>query len=655
MITRTRATRRWHRSPRSRRSIGLAACGSDDDSQRSTVGSEPLQRHRPPPTCAPPSHRAATPYRSGGPITVGFVAVGPEGAWRAANEANMQETFSAENGFDLKYAPATNLDQKSQIDAFTSFVDEGVDVILLSATEGAGWEDPLKRAQEAEIPVILIDRGIEPDDDEPVRHPHRARQLRGLPSGSPNGRLSVFPTAATTSPSKALQASRWSTSATAAATPSWVGHPEIVKIGAQTANWSAEEGKSVIETVLKANDNDIQFVFAQNDEMGLGAALAVEEAGLVPGVDVKIATIDGTKGAMEALAAARLSFVAEYNPLFGDTAVTVVRKALAGESVESYIIVPSGTFDSPEAAQEALPSRRVLIERSGGALPRRTAAGRDRTPLIGTSDGSGSPIVSPLPGCPVRPPPRRARVLDPRRWRRRRDLNSTDRRDAWHLDRVSRRESARRRRLRLLPGEVHALMGENGAGKSTLIKALTGVYTIDAGEIIIDGEQRRLRGTADAQAAGIAVVYQEVNLCTNLPSARTSCSATRYADEWASTGGRRTSAPQALAEARPRATRHETAALVDLSLAMQQLVAISRAMVVDSKVLILDEPTSSLDAAEVEQLFARDPTAARRRAWRSCSCRTSSIRSTRSATASPCSATVSTSASTSPRSSIAPT
>ena len=133
--------------------------------------------------------------------------------------------------------------------------------------------------------------------------------------------------------------------------------PQFVKVGAQTANWSAEEGKSVMETVLKANDNDIQLVFAQNDEMGLGAALAVEEAGLVPGEDVLIATIDGTKAALEALAAGQLSFVAEYNPLFGDTAVDVVMKTLAGESVESYIIVPSGTFDSPEAAQEALPTR----------------------------------------------------------------------------------------------------------------------------------------------------------------------------------------------------------------------------------------------------------------------------------------------------------
>ena len=100
------------------------------------------------------------------PVTIGFVAVGPEGAWRQANEQNIQDTFTENAGFTLKYAPATNLDQKSQIDAFSSFVDEGVDLILLSATEGSGWEESLGRAQEAEIPVILIDRGIEPDDTE---------------------------------------------------------------------------------------------------------------------------------------------------------------------------------------------------------------------------------------------------------------------------------------------------------------------------------------------------------------------------------------------------------------------------------------------------------------------------------------------------------
>ncbi len=158
--------------------------------------------------------------------------------------------------------------------------------------------------------------------------------------------------------------------------------------------------------------------------------------------------------------------------------------------------------------------------------------------------------------------------------------------------------------FQLLPGEVHALMGENGAGKSTLIKALTGVYAIDAGEIVINGEQRRLHGTADAQAAGISVVYQEINLCTNLTIGENVMLGHevrgRFGINWKAT---HRAAEESLAKL---GLEHldTRLPLSSISLAMQQLVAISRAMVTDSTVLILDEPTSSLDAAEVEQLFA---------------------------------------------------
>lgn len=288
-------------------------------------------------------------------VTVGFVAVGPEGAWREANEKNMQETFTADAGFDLKYAPATALDQKSQIDAFTSFVDEGVDVILLSATEGTGWEDSLNRAKEAEIPVILIDRGIEPDDSSLYVTriaPDNVEVAKGVGTWA----AEQFPDGGNyfvlEGPAGVGVVNERNEGFDAA-----VAESSLNKVGAQTANWSVEEAKSVMETVLKANNNDIQFIFAQNDEMGLGAAQAVEAAGLTPGTDVKIATIDGTIGAMEALAAGQLSFVHEYNPLFGPTALDVVNKVIAGQPVDSYIIVPSGSFDSAEAAEAALPDR----------------------------------------------------------------------------------------------------------------------------------------------------------------------------------------------------------------------------------------------------------------------------------------------------------
>ena len=287
-------------------------------------------------------------------VTVGFVAVGPEGGWRTANEQNIQESFSEENGFNLKYAPSSNGDQNSQITAFTSFIDEGVDAILLSATEATGWEDVLARAQEAEIPVVLLDRGIEPDD-ESLYTSRIAPDNVGISASAAEWANAQFPDGANYvvlegPPGLSVVNDRnegWDDAVAS----------NLTKLESQSANWSTEEAKSVFETMLKANANNIQLVFAQNDEMGLGAALAVEEAGLTPGTDVKIITIDGTKAALEALAAGRLSFVAEYNPLFGDDAIEVVNAALDGDTVESSIVVPSTTFDSPEAATTALPER----------------------------------------------------------------------------------------------------------------------------------------------------------------------------------------------------------------------------------------------------------------------------------------------------------
>lgn len=294
--------------------------------------------------------------KSGDLVKVGFVAVGPEGAWRQANEKNIQDTFTKDAGYDLKYAPATNGDQKSQIDAFTSFVDSGVDVILLSATEASGWESTLKRAQEAEIPVILLDRGIEPNDT--------SLYVTRIAPDNVEVAKEVGSWAKATFPTGGNYVVLEGPAGVGVVNERNKGFEEGVagsslkKLDAQTANWTAEEGKSVMETMLKANNNNIQFVFAQNDEMGLGAAQAVQEAGLKPGTDVKIATIDGTKAALQALADGQLSYVHEYNPLFGETAVDVVKKTLDSKKVDSYIIVPSKAFDSPAAAKTALPDRK---------------------------------------------------------------------------------------------------------------------------------------------------------------------------------------------------------------------------------------------------------------------------------------------------------
>ncbi|WP_371477044.1 sugar ABC transporter ATP-binding protein [Kitasatospora sp. NBC_00315] len=156
--------------------------------------------------------------------------------------------------------------------------------------------------------------------------------------------------------------------------------------------------------------------------------------------------------------------------------------------------------------------------------------------------------------------------------------------------------------FRLFPGEVHALMGENGAGKSTLIKVLTGVYESDGGEVLLSGRRVRIAGPLQAQQAGVSTVYQEVNLCPNLSVAENILIGReprrRGLIHWAGVRRRAAEAVAALDldldVSRP---------LADCSIAVQQLVAIARAVDIDAKVLILDEPTSSLDRDEVAQLF----------------------------------------------------
>ncbi|WP_417509024.1 sugar ABC transporter ATP-binding protein [Microbacterium sp.] len=157
--------------------------------------------------------------------------------------------------------------------------------------------------------------------------------------------------------------------------------------------------------------------------------------------------------------------------------------------------------------------------------------------------------------------------------------------------------------LRLMPGEVHALMGENGAGKSTLIAVLTGTCVPVAGTVTVDGESRRFSGVANARAAGIATVFQETQLSPNLSVAENVMLGRerrgRLGINWRRT---RADAAAALATLGLEGLDPKTPLSV-LSPAQKQLVALARAVVDDPRVLVLDEPTSSLDQAEVAMLM----------------------------------------------------
>ncbi len=156
--------------------------------------------------------------------------------------------------------------------------------------------------------------------------------------------------------------------------------------------------------------------------------------------------------------------------------------------------------------------------------------------------------------------------------------------------------------LDVYPGEVHALLGENGAGKSTLIKVLTGALGRDEGEILVDGKPVHFNTTGEAQDAGISTVYQEVNLIPAMTVAQ-NLTLERTGNRWGVISWRK-----ARQEARAKLARLGLDIDIEqpvgsFSVAIQQLVAIARALVDDTRVLVLDEPTASLDANETAALF----------------------------------------------------
>src|SRR4051794_18268540 len=155
----------------------------------------------------------------------------------------------------------------------------------------------------------------------------------------------------------------------------------------------------------------------------------------------------------------------------------------------------------------------------------------------------------------------------------------------------------------IFPGEVHALLGENGAGKSTLIKIITGVYQPDAGEMLLEGQPVRFAGTREAQEQGITAIYQEPSLFPDLDVAENIMvgrqPAGRFGIDW-----KRMYREAGDLLRRLHVSIDPRTKARDLSVAQQQLVEIARALSINAKVLIMDEPTSSLTLGEVQELFA---------------------------------------------------
>ncbi|MCS5497796.1 ABC transporter substrate-binding protein [Cnuibacter physcomitrellae] len=290
---------------------------------------------------------------SGDVITVGFAQTGSESGWRSANTESMKEAFSAENGFDLVFNAADNKPE-AQIAAVRNFINQGVDAIVLAPIVSDGWDDVLKEAKDAGIPVILEDRTVSAPDD-------LYESWVGLDfekEGETAGKWVADNYGKQPTNLVVLEGTTGSSAATDRATGfnSAIEGSQIKVLDSQTGNFTRADGKTVMEGFLQKYGSEINVLFAQNDDMGLGALDAIKAAGLTPGQDIKIVTIDAVKDGMTALADGEFNYIVECNPLLGEQVAQVVKDVLAGKTVDKQYIVEDQAFDQ-EQAKAVLDSR----------------------------------------------------------------------------------------------------------------------------------------------------------------------------------------------------------------------------------------------------------------------------------------------------------
>jgi len=292
-----------------------------------------------------------------GAITVGFSQVGAESEWRTANTRSVKEALAAPE-FNLKFSDAQQK-QENQIKALRSFIAQGVDVIAFSPVVETGWDTVLREAKAAGIPVLLTDRAVNVADESLYA------TLIGsdfVEEGRRAARWLVEDRAGKDGPVRIVELQ--GTVGSAPANDRMKGFKEVIDTDArfqivrsQSGDFTRARGKEVMEAFLKAEGRNIDVLFAHNDDMAIGAIQAIEEAGLKPGTDIRIVSIDGVRGAFEAMKAGKLNATVECNPLLGEQLAQLIRDVHAGREVPRRVQVEEGVFTQDQAEAE-LPNRK---------------------------------------------------------------------------------------------------------------------------------------------------------------------------------------------------------------------------------------------------------------------------------------------------------
>ena len=288
-------------------------------------------------------------------VTLGFSQVGAESGWRTANTKSIQEA-AKEAGITLKFSDAQQR-QENQIKAIRNFIAQRVDVIAFSPVVESGWDTVLTEAKDANIPVVLTDRAIDSSDtslyesflgSDFVKEGEKAGDWLVGQHKDKSGPVNIVELQGTTGSAPANDRK--------AGFASVIGKDSKFKIVAsQSGDFTRAGGKQVMEAFLKAH-KDIDVLYAHNDDMGLGAIEAIEGAGLKPGVDIQIITVDAVRDGMKALSEGKINFIVECNPLLGPQLMDLVKKVAAGKDVPKRVVTKETTFDR-EQAKATLPDR----------------------------------------------------------------------------------------------------------------------------------------------------------------------------------------------------------------------------------------------------------------------------------------------------------
>lgn len=283
-------------------------------------------------------------------VTVGFSQIGQESDWRTANTDSIKAAVAAA-GWELKYDDAQQK-QENQVKALRNFISQNVDYILFTGVVATGWDEVLKEVNEAEIPLILVDRMPEQATLDAITYAaafggdfvEEGRRMALWTAnyveklGKSGEVLNVVILEGTTGSSAANDRQTGIMEVLAK-------YPNLKVIASQTGNFTRAEGQAVMESFLKANEK-IDILLAHNDDMALGAIESIKAAGKDPGQDIIIVGCDAPKTAFDAIIAGDMNATIECTPLYGPFVVDALNKLIAGETMDKTLVHPEeGCFD----------------------------------------------------------------------------------------------------------------------------------------------------------------------------------------------------------------------------------------------------------------------------------------------------------------------